>query len=83
MTVELDKPTRDGDTEIHMLTNLPAEVADARTIAELYRRRWTIENRFGEVAHDLNGELATLAYPKAALFAFCVALVASATPWPS
>jgi IS4 transposase len=76
ITVELDKPTRDGDTEIHILTNLPAEVADAVAVAELYRRRWTVEGAFGELATCLNGEVNTLGYPKAALFAFCVALVA-------
>jgi len=76
ITVELDKPTRDGDTEIHILTNLPAEVADALAVAELYRRRWTVEAAFGELATCLNGEVNTLGYPKAALFAFCVALVA-------
>jgi IS4 transposase len=75
ITVELDKPTRDGETEIHILTNLPAKVADARMIAELYRRRWTVESAFGELATCLNGEVNTLGYPKAALFAFCVALV--------
>jgi IS4 transposase len=75
VTVELDKPTRDGDTEIHILTNLPAEVADARMIAELYRRRWTVGSAFGESATCLNGEVNTLGYPKAALFAFCVAPV--------
>ena len=30
---------------------------------------------FGELATCLNGEVNTLGYPKAALFAFCVALV--------
>src|SRR3954452_7785778 len=43
VTVALDQPTRDGDAEIHLLTNLPAEVADAPKIAEIYLRRWTIE----------------------------------------
>jgi IS4 transposase len=75
VTVELDTPTRDGETEIHILTNLPAEVADALAIAELYRKRWTVESAFGELATCLNGEVNTLGYPKAALFAFCVALV--------
>lgn len=75
ITVELDTPTRDGETEIHILTNLPAEVADALVIAELYRRRWTVEAAFGELATCLNSEVNTLGYPKAALFAFCVALV--------
>jgi IS4 transposase len=76
ITVVLDKPTRDGDREIHLLTNLPRQGAPARVIAELYRRRWTIETAFAELAETLNGEVNTLGYPKAALFAFCVALVA-------
>lgn len=76
VTVELDTPTRDGEAEIHILTNLPAEVADAGTIAALYRRRWSVESAFNELAMSLNGEIDTLAYPKAALFALCVALVA-------
>ena len=75
ITVELDLPTRDGETEVHILTNLPAEAADAQAIARLYRRRWTVESAFGELATCLNGEVNTLGYPKAALFAFCVALV--------
>jgi IS4 transposase len=75
ITVELDVPTRDGETEVHLLTNLPAEAADALVIADLYRRRWTVEAAFGELATCLNGEIDTLGYPKAALFAFCVALV--------
>jgi hypothetical protein len=77
VTVVLDKPTRDGDPEIHVLTNLPASVADGVCVADLYRQRWTIEKRFYEVTQTLNCEPNTLAYPKAALFAFCLALVAS------
>jgi hypothetical protein len=76
VTVVLDKPTRDGDTEIHLLTNLPRKKATARVVAELYRRRWTIEGLFLEMAETLNAEPQTLAYPKAALFAFCLALLA-------
>lgn len=76
ITVALDRPTRDGDTEIHLLTDLPAKVARAKTIAELYRKRWTIETAFAELEATLQGEVETLGYPKAALFAFCVALVA-------
>jgi hypothetical protein len=76
ITVVLDQPTRDGDTAIHILTNLPAGAADARAVAEVYRRRWTIEAAFGEMAAVLANEIDTLAYPKAALFGFCVGLVA-------
>jgi hypothetical protein len=77
ITVVLDKPTRDGDTEIHILTNLPARAVKATKVAELYLKRWTIEGRFYEVTQTLDCEPNTLAYPKAALFAFCLALVAS------
>jgi IS4 transposase len=76
ITVALDQPTRDGETEIHLLTNVPAKDARAKEIAELYRRRWTIETAFAELEATLDGEVNTLGYPKAALFAFCVALVA-------
>jgi hypothetical protein len=75
VTVELDKPTRDGETEIHTLTDLPAESADALTVAGLYRRRWAVESAFGELATCLNGAVNTPGYPEAALFAFRVAPV--------
>lgn len=77
ITVVLDRPTRNGDTEIHILTNLTAKQAKATRVAELYRKRWTIEGRFYELAQTLDGEPNTLGYPSAALFAFCLALVAS------
>lgn len=76
VTLVLDKPTRDGDAEIHLLTNLPRKDASARQIAELYRKRWTIETAFQELEETLQSEINTLGYPKAALFAFCVAVVA-------
>lgn len=75
VTVVLDKPTRDGDGEIHLVTNLPAKSVRACAVADLYRRRWTIETAFQELEATLEGEINTLGYPKAALFAFCVALV--------
>jgi hypothetical protein len=76
ITVLLDQPTRDGETELHILTNVPAKDAHAKVIADLYRRRWTIETAFQELESSLNSEVNTLGYPKAALFGFCVALVA-------
>ena len=72
----LDEPTRDGETEIAVLTNLPKETVSAQKIAQLYQKRWTIERAFQELAQQLNGEINTLGHPPAALFAFCVALVA-------
>ena len=77
VTVVLDQPTRDGDPEIHILTNLPGTKATAATVADLYRQRWTIEGLFFEVSQTLSCEIDTLCYPKAALFAFCLGLLAS------
>jgi hypothetical protein len=74
--LRLDSPTRDGDTEMAILTNLPESV-DAVAIAEVYRRRWTIESLFARVERNLHSELASLGYPGAAIFGFAVALVAS------
>ena len=74
--LRLKKQTRDEESEIAIITDLPAAAADAKKIAELYRGRWTIETAFQELTTFLNSEIATLGYPRAALFAFCVALVA-------
>ena len=74
--IALKTPTRDGDTELALLTNLSRSGADARQIAELYRKRWSIETAFQELEGHLHSEINALGYPKAALFAFCVALVA-------
>ena len=41
ITRELDTPTRAGDGEIHLLTNLPTKVS-AQRVAETDRLRWTI-----------------------------------------
>jgi len=76
ITVELNEPTRDGDTSVHVLTNLPAKVP-ALQIAQLYRQRWTIETLFLEVTTTLSCEIKTLCYPKAALFVLCLALIAA------
>jgi Transposase DDE domain len=76
ITVTLDQPTRDGDTEIHILTNLPAKRVPAVRVAEVYRKRWTIEGLFFEASQALSCEIDTLCYPKAALFAFCLGLLA-------
>lgn len=77
ITIHLDKPTQNGETELHILTNLPAEDADALKVADLYAERWTIETAFQHLTEDLRCEINTLGYPKAALFGFCLALVAS------
>lgn len=76
ITVELTEATRDGDLRLHLLTNLPATVLAVK-VADLYRHRWSIEKLFWEVTTTLSCEIRTLCYPKAALFVFCLALVAA------
>lgn len=74
ITVHLYEPTRDHDTEVHVITNLPQRVS-AEKVADLYRKRWKIETAFQNMAENLQGEITTLGYPCAALFGFCMALV--------
>jgi hypothetical protein len=73
--VALNKKTRNGDTDIYVISNLSKSVANAKKIAELYRDRWTIETAFQYLEDHYNSEINTLGYPRAALFAFCVALI--------
>lgn len=73
--VVLDTPTTDGETVIRLLTTLPATVR-ARAIARLYRKRWTIEGLFGRLEAALHSEIRTLGYPRAALLAFGLAVIA-------
>jgi hypothetical protein len=76
ITIRLKKATRDGDKELVILTNLTRTAADAIQIAEIYRKRWKIETMFQELEAHLHSEINTLGYPQAALFGFCVALIA-------
>jgi IS4 transposase len=75
ITVVLDKPTRDKEIELHILSSLPPEVS-AETIASLYNARWTIESAFGDLSRWLDAELKPLGYPRAALLGSCVGLLA-------
>ena len=74
--IRLKKETRDGDTDLFIISNLSKTKANAKKIAVLYKGRWTIETAFQHLTEHLNSEINTLGYPRAALFGFCVALVA-------
>lgn len=76
ITVELDQPTRDGDMEIHILSNVPADDASACELAEIYRQRWEIENAFYVLTMTLNCEMKSNCHPRCALFLFCMAMLA-------
>jgi hypothetical protein len=74
IVIRLDEPTRDGETEVVLLTDVRRK--SALKLARLYLERWTIENVFNILTTTLKCEQSSLGYPKAALFAFCVTLVA-------
>jgi len=74
--VKLASPTRDQEWEIAIFTNLPPTDADGILVAEIYQGRWSVETLFQTVTQNFNGEIETLAYPKAALFSYCMALSA-------
>jgi len=74
--VKLDQATRDGDRVLYILTNLPLRKASAKRVARLYRKRWTLETAFQHLEAYFHSEINTFGYPKAALFGFCLALVA-------
>ena len=76
ITIPLRKPNDKGEKELYVLTNLPTKKASACLIADLYARRWTIENAFQQLTDNLRCEIDTLAYPRAALLGFCLACVA-------
>jgi hypothetical protein len=75
VTVRLSEQTRDGDSEVTILTNLPVKAASATAVADLYRKRWTLESMFLTMTQILEGEIGALGYPGAALLGFAVALV--------
>ena len=76
ITVQLAEPTRNGDTTLHILSNVPPHRASAVQLARVYGKRWSIETALCELTTTLACEINTLGYPKAALFTFCLALLA-------
>ncbi len=74
--MQLEQPTRDGETSYALLTNLPETDAPSVLVAQLYRKRWRVETLFQVATEIFHCEIKTLGYPRAALFSFCMALVA-------
>lgn len=75
IVLKLDEPTRDGETEIVLVTNLPPEVT-APQCCDAYRGRWRIEGHYQILTDLLHCEIPGLGYPRAALFAFGMAAIA-------
>jgi hypothetical protein len=76
LRLKLKEATRDGETLLYILTNLPRVSASSPEVAEFYRQRWSLETAFKHIEAYFHSEINTLGYPKAALFGFCLALVA-------
>lgn len=76
VVLKLKKPTRNGENEIAIFTMLPTPTVTAAVVAQLYRERRSVENLFPTVTENYECQIPTLGYPKAALFSFCLALVA-------
>jgi IS4 transposase len=74
IVIRLDEPTRDGETEVALLTNVRG--VRPLKLARLYLERWSIEGLFNLLTTTLLCEQKGLGYPRAALFAFCVTLLA-------
>lgn len=75
ITIVLNKPTEDGETEVHVLSNLPPEI-DATVVSDLDLVRWEEEEGFYDVTMTSTCELPTIGSPRAALFLYCMALLA-------
>jgi IS4 transposase len=74
--IHRDQPLQDGGVKVVLLTNVPAKKGAACPLANLYLQRWTIEEAFRQLTEYLSCEVQTLGYPKAALFAFTMAVLA-------
>jgi hypothetical protein len=75
IVLRLDRPTREGEPEIVLITNLPDEIK-ASLCCQTYHGRWEIEHHFQKLTDLLHCEIPSLGYPRAALFAFCMSVLA-------
>jgi hypothetical protein len=73
IVLPLAAPTRNGDTELVLMTDLPDRVTADR-ICAVYRDRWQIETHYQRLTQQLHCEPPALNYPRAALFAFAMAV---------
>jgi len=77
LRIKLNHPTRDGATLLSILTNVPARPLSGKRGARRSQKRWTLETACQYWEAYFHSEINTLGYPKAALFGFCLACVAS------
>jgi hypothetical protein len=70
------EPPREGDAAIPLLRNVPRRHASAQTLAASDGKRWTIATMGQEWTDTLTCAGQALGYPQAAVFGFCLALLA-------
>jgi hypothetical protein len=75
IVLPLAAPTRSGDTELILMTNLP-EIVQANQIYQSYRGQWQTETHVQRLTRQLHCEPPALNYPRAALFALAMAVCA-------
>jgi len=75
IVLPLPTPTRSGERELVLITNLEAPPAEA--LAAACRTRWRIETHYQRLTELLHCELPGLGYPRAALFAFAMSVTAA------
>lgn len=73
--LSLQTPTESGDCVMWFWSNLPDTIS-AEQIADLYRRRWSIEGMFQRLESVLDSEIESLGSPRAALLGFASAILA-------
>ena len=71
----LAEPTRNGDTELILVTNLP-DTHKADSLCDAYAGRWQIEVHYQRLTQQLHCELPGFNYPCVALFVFAMAVTA-------
>ncbi len=62
VVVQLDRPTRDGEREIALLTNLPETDASSVLVAQLYGKLGSVETLFQVATEIFHCEIKTLGY---------------------
>jgi hypothetical protein len=72
----VDRQPQQKHYRVILLTNLPASRLTAVRAAHLYRQRWQIEEAFRRLTQVLNCDVKTLGYPKAALLALSLTVLA-------
>ncbi|MDI3357788.1 IS4 family transposase [Pseudomonas sp. UYIF39] len=72
--LNLQTATESGDSVMWFWSNLPDTIS-AGQIADLYRRRWSIEGMFQRLESVLDSEIASLGSPRAALLGFASAIL--------